>query len=121
MIKTVDTRKAVEFFDAKLEFTTGPAELKRMIEKREDINIVDVRREEDYREGHIPGAVNLPREKWDLFIGLSSYKTNIVYCYSQQCHLAAEACKVFAEHGYPVMELEGGFDVWKSHEFRIEK
>lgn len=29
----------------------------------EDIKIVDVRSEEDYKKGHIPGAVNLPVEK----------------------------------------------------------
>jgi thiosulfate/3-mercaptopyruvate sulfurtransferase len=29
----------------------------------EDIRIVDVRSEEDYKKGHIPGAVNLPVEK----------------------------------------------------------
>ena len=121
MITAIDTRKAVEFFDAKLEFTTGPAELSRMIERREDINIVDVRKEEEYRKGHIPGAINLPREKWDSFAGLSTYKTNVVYCYTQQCHLSAEACKVFAEHGYPVIELEGGFETWREKEFRIEK
>ena len=121
MITAIDTRKAVEFFEAKLEFTTGPAELNRMIERREDINIVDVRREGDYRKGHIPGAVNLPREKWDSFAGLSSYKTNIVYCYNQQCHLSAEACKVFAEHGYPVMELEGGIDAWTQNELKVEQ
>jgi rhodanese-related sulfurtransferase len=121
MITAIDTRKAVEFFDAKLEFTTGPVELNGMIEKREEINIVDVRREQDYRQGHIPGAINLPREKWDSFVGLSTYRTNIVYCYHQQCHLAAQACKVFAEHGYPVMELEGGIDAWRKNDFRIEK
>ena len=121
MITLIDTRKALEFFDAKLEFTTGPAELKQMIERGEDINIVDVRDEESYRKGHIPGAINLPKRRWDSFQGLSTYKTNIVYCYSQQCHLAANACKVFAEHGYPVMELEGGIDAWTQNELKVEK
>jgi rhodanese-related sulfurtransferase len=27
----------------------------------------------------------------------------------------------FAEEGYCVMELEGGFDEWKRHELHIEK
>jgi len=42
-------------------------------------------------------------------------KTNIVYCYSQVCHLAAAAARYFAEHDYPVMELEGGFEEWQRH------
>ena len=29
------------------------------------VNIMDVRAAEDYAEGHIPGAVNLPKDQWD--------------------------------------------------------
>ncbi len=121
MIMLTDTRKAVEYFEAKLEFTTGPAELNSMIESGEDVDIIDVRRSEDYRKGHIRGAINLPKERWNSFEGLSRDKTNVVYCYSQQCHLAAKACKLFAENGYPVMELEGGYDAWEKHSLPIEK
>jgi rhodanese-related sulfurtransferase len=121
MITLTDTRKAVDYFDAKLEFTTGPVELHDMIEQGKNISIIDVRKEEDYRKGHIPGSINLSHEKWDSFEGLSRNRTNVVYCYSQQCHLAAGACKFFAEHGYPVMELEGGFESWQKHSLPIER
>jgi rhodanese-related sulfurtransferase len=113
MITLTDTRKAVEYFEAKLEFTTGPIELHSLIEKGESINIIDVRDTEEYRKGHIPGAINLPSDKWDSFEGLSRDRTNIVYCYHQQCHLSAKACKYFAEQGFPVMEMEGGFEAWQ--------
>jgi rhodanese-related sulfurtransferase len=115
MITLTDTRKAVEFFEAKLEFTTGPVELNSMIENGEYANIIDVRGKEDFSKGHIPGAVNLPKERWNSFKGLSRERANVVYCYSQQCHLAARACKLFAENGYPIMELEGGFEGWQKH------
>lgn len=121
MITTLDTQKAVEFFDAKVEFTTGPAELNSMLQRHEDITIIDVRHEEDYQQSHIRGAINLPQERWESFEGLSKEKINIVYCYMQQCHLSAKACKLFAEHGYPVMELEGGFEEWQRHSFPVEK
>jgi len=116
----VDTNKAVDFFRAKLEFTTGPVELQSLIEAEENIIIIDVRAAEDFATGHIPGAVNLPKDRWDTFDGLQHDKVNIVYCYSQVCHLAAEAALQFAEEGYCVMELEGGFDEWKRHELPIE-
>ena len=38
----VDTNKAVEYFHAKMEFTTGPFELKSLIDSDENINIIDV-------------------------------------------------------------------------------
>jgi rhodanese-related sulfurtransferase len=112
---------ARKYFEDKLAFTTGPVELDRWIKTGEDnLVIVDVRDTEDYSKGHIPGAINLPSERWHEAQGLSKNKTNVVYCYSQQCHLAANACVRFAAMDYPVMELEGGFAVWKEHEMDIE-
>src|SRR5207237_466394 len=83
--------------------------------------VVDVRAAEDYAEGHIPGAVNVPKDKWGQPEGLRKDKINVLYCYSQVCHLAAAAAVEFASKGYPVMELEGGVRTWKDGELEIEK
>ncbi len=115
-----DPVKAKEFFEQKMTFTTGPVELKRML-KDENINVVDVRASEDYAKGHVPGAANLPKEKWDSPEGLKKDKINVLYCYNQQCHLAANAALEFAARGFPVMEMEGGFEVWKENELDVEK
>ena len=120
-MKLNNPKKAQVYFLDKMSFTTGPIELNAMIERNEEINIIDVRRPADYAQGHIPGAVNLFSEQWNSLHGLEKDKINIVYCYSQVCHLAAKACLVFAEHGYSVMELEGGFDVWKNYGLKIEQ
>jgi rhodanese-related sulfurtransferase len=82
---------------------------------------VDVRPEEDYTQGHIPGAINVPKERWHEPQGLEKSKTNVVYCYTQQCHLAANACVKFAGMGFPVMELEGGFAAWKESDQDVEE
>src|SRR3974377_2036313 len=111
-----------KYLQKKLPLTTGPVELDRWIKTGEDnLVVVDVREAEDYARGHIPGAINLPKEKWDNPQGLSRDKTNVVYCYTQQCHLAAKACVRFADKGYPVMEVEGWFAGWKEHELEIEE
>src|SRR5262245_27006536 len=113
---------ARRYFEDKLAFTTGPVELDRWIRTREDnLVLVDVRAAEDFAKGHIPGAINLPKERWQNPQGLSNNKTNVVYCYTQQCHLAANACVQFATMDYPVMELEGGFAAWKDNELDIEE
>ena len=64
-----DPAKAKEYFEAKMAFTTGPVELERMM-KNNEVNIVDVRAAEDYAQGHIPGAVNLPKDQWSALKGL---------------------------------------------------
>ena len=117
-----DPAKARAYFEEKLAFTTGPVELDRWIKAGEDnLVVVDVRTAQDFAKGHIPGAINLPREKWDSLQGLSRDKTNVVYCYTQPCHLAANACLHFASRGYPVMELEGGFETWRENELDVEE
>ena len=117
-----DPAKARAYFEQKLAFTIGPVELDRWIKSAEDnLVVIDVRAAEDFAKGHIPGAVNIPKEKWNDPQGLDRGKTNVVYCYTQQCHLAANACAQFAARGYPVMELEGGFEQWKEHQLDIEE
>lgn len=119
-VTLTDPAKAKEYFAAKMAFTTGPVELNRAL-KTNEFAVIDVRAEEDYAKGHIPGAVNLPKTKWSTLTGLRKDKTNVLYCYSQVCHLAATAALEFAGQGFPVMELEGGFDEWREHDLAIEK
>src|SRR3954447_2163920 len=99
-LKIPDPARAKEYFEDKMTFTTGPVELDRMLKAHENINVIDVRAEEDYRLGHIPGAINLPKDRWDTMEGLSKNKTNILYCYSMVCHLAAFAGYEFASRGF---------------------
>jgi rhodanese-related sulfurtransferase len=109
-------------FHLALAFTTGPVELERWIKAGEDnLVIVEVREEDDFAKGHIPGAINLPRNCWQNPQGLSKNKTNVVYCYTQQCHLAANACLQFASMDYPVMELECRFAAWRGNQMDIEE
>jgi rhodanese-related sulfurtransferase len=114
-----DPARAKTFFENKIAFSTGPVEVERMITSGEDVVVVDVRAAEDYAKGHIPGAINVPQERWDKSEGLQKGRTNIVYCYTPTCHLAAKACVVFADLGYPVMEMDGGFEAWRENEFEI--
>lgn len=120
-VPTYDATEAKEFFAKKVAFTLGPVELKHQIEEGENIAIIDVRDADDYRKGHVPGALNLPKTEWDTLNGLHEDATNIIYCYTQTCHLGAQAALKFAEHGYRVMEMEGGFAAWQENEFEIEK
>lgn len=112
--------EAKAYFEAKMAFTTGPVELNGMLERGDNITVIDVRLPEDFAKGHIPGAVNLPKEGWELAKGLDKEKTNVIYCYSHVCHLAARAAAEFAAKGYPVMEMDGGFKEWVRHKLTVE-
>lgn len=115
-----DFTRAREHFSARQSFTTGPHELQGMLDRGEDIVIVDVRFPTDHRKSHIPGAVNLPKGKWHTAAGLSKDRLNVLYCYNQQCHLAAEAALELVAQGYPVIEMEGGFATWEANGAPVE-
>ncbi len=113
-----NTKEAQEFFTRILAYTIGPIELKNLMEE-DEINLLDVRRTEDYQIAHIPGAISLPKDEIDKnFDKISKEKINVVYCYNEQCHLGARAALILAEYGYPVVLLEGGFQTW-TEDFRF--
>ena len=116
-----DPQIAKKHFQEKLDCSTGPIELSHWLKEYAPVTVIDVRRPEDFEKGHIPGALNLPKEKWETALGLAKDKTNVIYCYSQTCHLAASAALQFAKKGFSVVELEGGFNTWEKAGLEIEK
>jgi rhodanese-related sulfurtransferase len=114
-LKLNDPAAAKTFFEQKLAFTMGPMELKYYVDQKESLNIIDVRAADDFAEGHVPGARSLPEDDWSSANGLSKDKMNVIYCYSQVCHLAARACAHFASRGFPVMEMDGGMEAWRDY------
>ena len=117
-----DLERAREHFQAKVDFTTGTHEVLGIIERgRNDVLIVDVRLPSDFRAGHLPGAVNLPKGRWENAKGLSKDKLHVLYCYSQTCHLAAEAAVELLKQGYRVQEMEGGYATWIAAGYPVEQ
>lgn len=115
-----DPARAKAYFEDKMAFTTSPVELERMMQHNE-VNVVDVRAAVDFSIGHIPGAISLPKDRWHTFEGLREDKINVLYGYSQVCHLVATAAVEFAAKGFPVMELEGGLRWWKNDGFSVAR
>ena len=76
--------------------------------------LVDVREVDDYAQGHLPGAISLPKEQWALGEGLNRDFPNVLYGDSHARHLAATAALEFAGRGYPVLELDGGIEGWRA-------
>jgi rhodanese-related sulfurtransferase len=58
-----------------------PEELKRLMAARQVV-VIDVRQPEDYRQGHIPGAINLPVQEIEAgnYQNLPRDKRLISYC-----------------------------------------
>ncbi len=111
---TFDSNKAKEFFLEKISFEVGPRELEEFIKNDiESFNIVDVRKYDDYIDGHIPFAIHVPLDSIEEHLVMfDKDKVNIVYSYCPYCKKALYAAHIIASKGYPVMTLCGGYKIW---------
>ena len=113
---------AVEFFEAKLNYETTPYGLKQTLDKKEKVQIIDLRTPELFAQGHIPGAINVAFDDLEKYLPkLDKDTTTVPYCYDLLCRLATRAALFLAKRGYKVQELAGGWDSWSEHDFAKEK
>jgi rhodanese-related sulfurtransferase len=112
-----------QYFAAKLSAELGPHNVQRLLEaKVEDLVLLDVRSREGYREGHLPGAINIPFEELPARLKeLPKDKEIITYCWDTTCILCTKASYVLASAGYRTKEMLGGIEVWQHAGFPVEK
>ena len=96
--------------------TVTPDEFEQTIAEP-DVQLIDVRTQEEYEQGHIVGAMNIDW-KSDSFVDdatsmLDKSKTVAVYC--RVGHRSHEAGDKLYTVGYThVVELQGGLEAWKA-------
>ena len=75
--------------------------------KENNYIILDVRTKEEYQEGHVINALNIPYDEIDENINLSKNKTILVYCRSgKRSQIAYNTLK---KYGYDVYDM-GAYD-----------
>lgn len=80
------------------------------------ITVLDVRPTEEYRSGHIAGAISLPlHELQERLAELPRDQDIVAYCRGPYCVLAAQAVELLREHGFRVVRLEDGVSDWRAH------
>jgi sulfur-carrier protein adenylyltransferase/sulfurtransferase len=84
--------------------------------------VLDVREQDEWDEGHLPGAVHIPRGNLESRIERAEpdrSRSIVVYCAAG--NRSAFAAKTLEELGYEdVVSLSGGFTDWKRNGFPIE-
>jgi rhodanese-related sulfurtransferase len=100
-----------------------PEELKKLIESKADIVVVDNQPKGAYDMEHIPGAVNFP---WAMQIkgpvNLPRNKLLILYCACSHEEDSTDVANQLMEFGYHnVKLLEGGWLRWVELGYPIEK
>jgi ArsR family transcriptional regulator len=76
--------------------------------------VLDVRPEDEFEQGHLPEALNIPLSQLERRLAeLPADQEIIAYCRGPWCVLSFEAVALLRQRGYRVRRLEDGFPEWK--------
>ncbi len=91
-------------------------EVKDRIERGEDWAVLDVREREEYREGHLEGAIPLPRGFLEMRVEETlPDKTRPIIAYCAGGVRSLIAARTMQEMGYEnVSSMSGGYTAWKN-------
>lgn len=85
------------------------------------VTLLDVRPHDEFTEGHLPGALNIPLSELDARVSELPAGTEIVaYCRGPYCVFAVEAVAALRARGFQAARLEDGFPEWKAAGFAVE-
>ncbi len=80
-----------------------------------EVTVLDVRPREEYRAGHIPGALSVPLTELDRQLARLPRDRDIVaYCRGPYCVLAMEAVARLRARGFSAARLEHGVPDWRA-------
>ena len=79
--------------------------------------ILDVRSPEEYKEGHIPGAINIPYDQMGARLAeISSHKNKEVVLYCRSGRRVAIAADILQSAGFSkLLHLDGDMYDWQSN------
>ena len=89
--------------------------------RRGEVTLLDVRPEEEYRAGHIPGAMSVPLAQLERRLSELPHRHEVVaYCRGPYCVLAIEAVTRLRARGYRAVRLEAGIPDWRARGLPVE-
>jgi rhodanese-related sulfurtransferase len=103
-----------EYLNTKDELEPVPA--RELLERARDglVTILDVRPPEEYRAGHLPGAINIPLPEVARRTNeLPADREVIAYCRGPYCLMSFEAVAQLRKKGRKARRLQDGYPEWK--------
>lgn len=83
--------------------------------------VLDVRPAEEYRAGHIPGALSVPLEALEAaLLTLPRDKDVVAYCRGPYCVFSDEVVRALSVRGYRASRLADGFPEWRAAGYPVE-
>ena len=98
-------------------------ELQQIMKNDKQVILLDVRTVEEFEEGHIPNAVNIPHKELEARLAeLTGAKNTQVVIYCRSGRRAEVAREVLVKNGFNELDhLSGDFNEWSSNNLPIIK
>jgi ArsR family transcriptional regulator len=85
------------------------------------ITVIDVRPEDEFALGHLPGAINVPVAELESRLELLELGREIVaYCRGPWCVMSFEAVAELRKRGFSARRLEDGLPEWRAAGLSVE-
>ena len=116
--------EAARHFAARLSVETDPYDVHEdLVAGVEGITVVDPRSPEAFLEGHLPGAISIPHRQINQRTTAQLDRSHliVVYCWGPGCNAGTKAGLKFAELGFRVKEMIGGYEYWVKEGYEVER
>jgi rhodanese-related sulfurtransferase len=110
-----------EYLEARgsMEAVEGDELLRRV--KEGEVTVLDVRPPEEYRAGHIPGAISIPVGELEARLKeLPKNREIVAYCRGPYCVMAVEAVELLRKKGFKAHRMEQGVVDWRARGWRVD-
>ena len=121
-VQSAEVERVVRsYFDNRdaLEPVTRAELMERL--KADVVTVLDVRPEDEFALGHLPGAVNVPLADLERRLSaLDPAHEIIAYCRGPYCVLSYEAVAQLRARGFKIRRLEDGYPEWRAAGLPVE-
>ena len=123
-VPAAESGEALHHFEAAFRFETDCWDVHQALRSGDPgFVLLDVRSDEKFGQGHVPGATHLPHGK---IIGskLARWPAEtlfVTYCDGPHCNGAARGAIRLAKLGRPVKIMAGGITGWIDEGFELER
>ncbi len=88
--------------------------------RKGEVIVLDVRPAEEYRAGHIPGALSIPIQELKRRLSeLPKSKEIVAYCRGPYCVFSDEAVELLRAKGFEAFRLDEGVLDWRARGLRV--
>jgi len=91
--------------------------------KKNNITILDVRTDDEFKSGHIEKAINIDYYSEDFIKTCKEKlnKDNTIAIYCQSGYRSNKSAKLLTKENFTVINLKGGIDNWEKHNKLLKK